>query len=57
LVGFAHDSFRLSTGNARQQTEEAGKQHLFAANDAPCRPDSQLHAGILYDRNKMMPQR
>jgi hypothetical protein len=57
LVGLAQGGFRLSEGNARQQTEKADKQHLLAANNALCRPDSHLHAGILFDRNEMMPQR
>jgi hypothetical protein len=57
LLGHARWCLRLSENHARQHKEKTGKQRLFAANHTPCRPDSHLHAGILFERNEMMPQR
>jgi hypothetical protein len=57
LVGHAHRHLRLSENDAGEQTEKPGEQHVFAPDNALCRPDSDLHAGILFDRSEMMPQR
>ncbi|CAI9008207.1 hypothetical protein EMIT0P294_90253 [Pseudomonas sp. IT-P294] len=46
LIGHAPQGLRLSENHAGQQAENTCKQHLLAANDASCRPDSHLHAGF-----------